>query len=155
MHPCLEFSSQFIQSQNALGRVSFTADMWSDPNLVSFMAVTTHYCDKDENDRLVIQARLLAFREIEGDHTGVHLARIVFNILKDAGLLHKVLNKILHFCSIKFDTGRLGLSLSTMLPTMICLWRNSSAFSELKVYHLTAMVTESGLVPEYLFENTS
>lgn len=55
------------------------------------MATTAHYCDKDENDRLVIRTRLLAFREIEGDHTGIHLARIFFKILKDAGLLHKVL----------------------------------------------------------------
>jgi ABC-type uncharacterized transport system permease subunit len=55
------------------------------------MATTVHYCNKDENDCLVIRTRLLAFREIQGDHTGIHLARIFFEILEDAGLLHKVL----------------------------------------------------------------
>ncbi|KAH9950785.1 hypothetical protein B0H21DRAFT_679919, partial [Amylocystis lapponica] len=27
----------------ALGKVSFTMDLWSDPNLVPFMAVTAHW----------------------------------------------------------------------------------------------------------------
>ncbi|KII88823.1 hypothetical protein PLICRDRAFT_73506, partial [Plicaturopsis crispa FD-325 SS-3] len=31
-------------SQNSLGCVSFTSDMWSSQNLSGYMAVTAHYC---------------------------------------------------------------------------------------------------------------
>ncbi|KAF9542984.1 hypothetical protein CPC08DRAFT_594729, partial [Agrocybe pediades] len=34
--------------QNSEGRISFTSDLWSDPNLRSFMAVTAHFLLKDE-----------------------------------------------------------------------------------------------------------
>jgi hypothetical protein len=75
--------------QSALGRISFTSDCQSDPNLVSFLALTTHFIVR-ENGRLVLRNRLLAFRIVEGSHTGENLARIIFAILKDAGLLGKV-----------------------------------------------------------------
>ncbi|PVF98998.1 hypothetical protein CPB86DRAFT_677027, partial [Serendipita vermifera] len=29
--------------QNCLGRVSFTSDLWTDPTLHPFMAITAHY----------------------------------------------------------------------------------------------------------------
>jgi hypothetical protein len=75
--------------QSTLGRISFTSDCWSDPNLVSFLALTMHFivC---ENGHLVLHNRLLAFRIVEGSHTRENLARIIFTILKDAGLLGKV-----------------------------------------------------------------
>jgi hypothetical protein len=75
--------------QSTLGRISFTSDCWSDPNLVSFLALTTHFIVR-ENGCLVLRNRLLAFRIVEGSHTGENLARIIFTILKDAGLLGKV-----------------------------------------------------------------
>jgi hypothetical protein len=75
--------------QSALGRISFTSDCWSDPNLASFLALTAHFVVR-ENGRLVLQNKLLAFRIVEGSHTGENLARIIFTILKDAGLLGKV-----------------------------------------------------------------
>ena len=75
--------------QSSLGRISFTSDCWSDPNLVSFLALTAHFVVR-ENGRLVLQNKLLAFRIVEGSHNGENLARIIFAILKDAGLLGKV-----------------------------------------------------------------
>ncbi|KAF9555989.1 hypothetical protein CPC08DRAFT_604475, partial [Agrocybe pediades] len=30
-------------SETALGKVSFTMDLWTDPNLVPYMAVTAHW----------------------------------------------------------------------------------------------------------------
>jgi hypothetical protein len=56
---------------------------------VSFLALTAHFIAR-ENGRLVLRNRLLAFRIVEGSHNGENLARIVFAILKDAGLLGKV-----------------------------------------------------------------
>ncbi len=75
--------------QSALGRISFTSDCWSDPNLVSFLALTAHFIAR-ENGHLVLRNRLLAFWIVEGSHNGENLARIIFAILKDAGLLGKV-----------------------------------------------------------------
>jgi hypothetical protein len=55
-----------------------------------FMAVTTHFCTRDENGRLDIAARLLAFRVIEGSHDGEYIGDVLFEIMDDAGIIHKV-----------------------------------------------------------------
>ncbi|KIJ58314.1 hypothetical protein HYDPIDRAFT_57222, partial [Hydnomerulius pinastri MD-312] len=34
--------------KNALGRISFTADVWSDQNLLAYLALTSHFCTKDD-----------------------------------------------------------------------------------------------------------
>ncbi|KIL57715.1 hypothetical protein M378DRAFT_16075 [Amanita muscaria Koide BX008] len=76
--------------QNSLGRVSFTSDIWSDPNLTAFMAVTTHFCTRDENGRLDIAARLLAFRVMEGSHDGDHIGDALFEVMDEAGIIQKL-----------------------------------------------------------------
>jgi hypothetical protein len=58
--------------------------------LRSFLAVTAHFCVRDENGHLVVVNRLLAFRVVEGKHDGKNIAKIVYSILKDAKLLHRV-----------------------------------------------------------------
>ncbi|KAI0725489.1 hypothetical protein C8Q72DRAFT_758932, partial [Fomitopsis betulina] len=42
----------------APGRISFTSDLWSDHQQHGFMAVTLHFCAKDQQRRLVIRSRL-------------------------------------------------------------------------------------------------
>jgi hypothetical protein len=76
--------------QGALRRISFTSDCWSDPNLFSYMAVTVHFSARNINGRLEIRNRLLAFRIIEGRHDGMHLGKILFEIIKEAGILGQV-----------------------------------------------------------------
>lgn len=49
---------------------------------------------RDANGNLVIANRLLAFRLVEGKHDGENLANIAFGVLKEAGILHKVV----HLC---------------------------------------------------------
>jgi hypothetical protein len=73
--------------QTAQGRISFTSDCWSDPNLTSFLALTAHFIAKDSSGRLVMQNRLLAFRVIDGKHDGKNLGTIIFEIIKQAGIL--------------------------------------------------------------------
>lgn len=73
------------------GRISFTSDLWSDPVLDSYMAVTAHYLVRDEKTRkLQWRNGLVAFRFIEGSHTGVNLGRQFVKILEELGVLHKV-----------------------------------------------------------------
>ncbi|KAF4617427.1 hypothetical protein D9613_006423 [Agrocybe pediades] len=76
--------------QNSEGRISFTSDLWSDPNLRSFMAVTAHFLLKDEHTNLVTKNRLVAFRHISGSHSGKHLAEQFLLILKELGIAHKI-----------------------------------------------------------------
>ncbi|OBZ77284.1 putative AC transposase [Grifola frondosa] len=96
-----EYSAMIRELQNALGRVSFTTDLWSDPNLRAFMGITAYYCMRDEQFRLVVKARLLAFHHVEGRHAGNSLARVFFDILKKAGLLFKRIKQ-------RYENGRTG-----------------------------------------------
>jgi hypothetical protein len=73
-----------------LGRISFTSDCWSDPNLTTFLALTAHFMARDMNDQLVLRSHLLAFRVVEDKHDGKNLGRIIFEILKEAVPLGKV-----------------------------------------------------------------
>ena len=86
----LRYLIYFCLGQAALGRISFTSDCWSDPNLASYMAVTVHFSARDLNGRLEIRNRLLAFRIIEGRHDGKNLGQILFEIIKEAGILGQV-----------------------------------------------------------------
>jgi len=76
--------------EGSLGRVSFTSDIWSDPQLASFLAMTAHWCRRDPAGRLEIANRLLAFRLVEGAHDGENIGQIMYNIIKDAKAHRKV-----------------------------------------------------------------
>jgi hypothetical protein len=75
--------------KSSLGRVSFTSDIWSDPNLTSFMALTSHFCKRSELGGLEIANRLLAFRLVEGSHDGNNIGQIMYDIFKEAGAHQK------------------------------------------------------------------
>jgi hypothetical protein len=77
-----------ITCQNSLGRISFTSDIWSRQNLEGYMAVTAHYCTETPDGQLIIRARLVAFRYVQGSHTGHNLAKIFVKILKELDILN-------------------------------------------------------------------
>ena len=75
----------------SLGRVSLTTDAWSDPNLVSFLGATAHFIVRDMlHDQLILRSGLLAFRHLQGSHTGEHLAEVFYAIIKGAGIERRV-----------------------------------------------------------------
>lgn len=77
--------------QNTEGRISFTTDLWSDPNLDSYMAVTAHYMSRARTDgQLEYRCGLIAFKYIEGAHSGVNLAMHFFKLIDSLGVAHKV-----------------------------------------------------------------
>ncbi|KAF8955645.1 hypothetical protein BDZ97DRAFT_1598926, partial [Flammula alnicola] len=45
-------ASTVDELKHSEGRISFTTDLWSDPSLDSYMAVTAHYYVRDENRQL-------------------------------------------------------------------------------------------------------
>ncbi|KAG9012889.1 hypothetical protein FRB90_006446 [Tulasnella sp. 427] len=77
--------------KNAPGRISLMMDMWSDPDRVSYMALTAHWIAKSANgSEWTLQTRLLAFKHVKSVHSRLHLAEEVFDILKTAKILHKI-----------------------------------------------------------------
>lgn len=63
-----------------------TSDLWSDDILRAFVAVTVHYIDQGGD----LAEHLLAFRRIQGRHTGAHIGKTLYSIFEDAGITHKV-----------------------------------------------------------------
>ena len=54
------------------------------------MAVTAHWMAKRETNRLELRSALIAFCEVEGSHTGDNLGCVLFDIVQDIGIAHKV-----------------------------------------------------------------
>jgi len=82
--------SAYCKYQDALGRVSLTSDMWSDLNRRSFMAVTAHWVAKGRTNQLELRSALIAFREVDGSHSGENLGQVLFEIIQDVGIAHRV-----------------------------------------------------------------
>jgi len=83
------------EMKRAEGRISFTTDLWSDPNLDSYMAITAHYMvhipkGGQIKPQLDYCCGLVAFRFVEGSHTGVNLAINFFTVLDEYGITNKV-----------------------------------------------------------------
>ena len=75
-----------IISKSALGKISYTADVWSSANLQSYLAITAHWAYRDDLDGAIkIKARLIAFHRILGRHTGEKLAQLCIDLLDRAG----------------------------------------------------------------------
>lgn len=72
--------------QSALGRISYTADAWSSASLKPFFAITAHWVYRDDADGSIrIKARLIAFHQISGRHTGENMAKLCLDLLDRAG----------------------------------------------------------------------
>lgn len=54
------------------------------------MALTSHFLSRDKSGHLQLENCLLAFRVVDGKHDGSNIAKIIFDILKEAHLLGKV-----------------------------------------------------------------
>jgi len=71
----------FFSQQKSAGKISFTTDVWTDPNQRAFMAVTAHWIEVTEEKsssgsykKLQLHADLIGFHKMPGRHTGKHLA---------------------------------------------------------------------------------
>lgn len=54
------------------------------------MAVTAHYMIKSSSGKHLLRSRLVAFRHIQGSHTGVNIGKTFVRILKEVNCTHKV-----------------------------------------------------------------
>ncbi|KAF8225380.1 hypothetical protein L208DRAFT_1306558, partial [Tricholoma matsutake] len=75
----------------AIGRVSFTTDIWLNKNCRPHLAITAHWIAKVEGSTsLQLKASLIAFHRLHGGHDGVSLGKTVFRLLDRAGVTIKV-----------------------------------------------------------------
>ncbi|QRW04461.1 hAT family dimerization protein [Ceratobasidium sp. AG-Ba] len=88
--PCMSYTlnrqSGFVKKFGSRGRISITSDLWSDEILRAFMAVTAHYIN--EAGRLT--EHLLAFRRVNGSHTGANVGKSLFSVFVEFGITEKI-----------------------------------------------------------------
>ncbi|KAF5319548.1 hypothetical protein D9619_008318 [Psilocybe cf. subviscida] len=85
-----EYQLMRIDIKNALGRVSFTSDVWSRQTMQSFMGVTAHFIAKSPLNVLTMETRLVAFRVLHGSHTGINLANEFLKVIEEIECLNKM-----------------------------------------------------------------
>src|SRR5271163_362395 len=72
--------------QNSPGRISFTTDSWTSPNMNAFVSLTGHVVLDD----WTLFSTLIDFREIDGSHSGENMAEVIYTMLNDLGIVNKV-----------------------------------------------------------------
>lgn len=54
------------------------------------MAITAHYMVRDKNGLLMLKSQLIAFRHMEGSHSGANIADVFLKVIDELGIAHKV-----------------------------------------------------------------
>jgi hypothetical protein len=88
-----------MEEQHSLGKISFTMDMWSDPNRSPFMAITAHWIQSRTEETpsgpqhiLKLRSELVGFHRVPGRHDGEHLAHVFIYITDRLKITHKAFN---------------------------------------------------------------
>jgi hypothetical protein len=81
------FKALKLDLADAVGKVSFTADLWSDKNLRSYICITAHWIARNKRSKqLELKTALIAFHNVTGKHDGANLAAVVLQLLDRAGI---------------------------------------------------------------------
>ena len=94
---CILILSIYIFAKAAIGKISYTSDIWSSDNRTPYIAITAHWMGKDESGHLELKNALIAFQRVWGKHTASNLARLVLQLLDRAGTTTNV-SPCLVFC---------------------------------------------------------
>jgi hypothetical protein len=81
---CTVIALTDIAGKDAVGKISYTTDIWSSENRTPYMAVTGHWM-AEKNGHLELKSALIAFQRVWGKHTAANLARIMLGVLDRAG----------------------------------------------------------------------
>lgn len=80
-----------VKLQKAKGRISFTADLWSNKNLCSYLCITAHWlANNPQTGKTELRTTLIAFHNISGKHNGVNLVKITLQLLDRASITTNV-----------------------------------------------------------------
>ena len=73
--------------QETPGKLSFTMDIWTSPSVKAFLAITTHYIDKNWK----LQNILVDFIQIFGSHSGENIKDAFVTGLQNLSIQNKVI----------------------------------------------------------------
>lgn len=80
-----------------MGKISYTGDIWSDPNLTPFMAITAHWIEGITRETLSgtklelrLRSDLIGFQILPGWHDGEHIAQAFLHVTDRLGITEKV-----------------------------------------------------------------
>jgi len=76
--------------QTALGKILFTADIWSDPHLQPFLCIMAHWIGQREDWTLQLHTVLVTFSHIPDNHTGSNIVKATFSALQHADIVDQV-----------------------------------------------------------------
>ena len=65
--------------QKAHLNIHLSFDLWTSPNYFAIIAIVAHYIDRNRAH----QMKLLALRQLEGEHSGVNIAQVVLNVVSE------------------------------------------------------------------------
>ncbi|XP_042499569.1 zinc finger BED domain-containing protein RICESLEEPER 2-like isoform X2 [Macadamia integrifolia] len=108
------YNLESIRIRNLLnsfpGRISLTSDLWTSITNDGYIALTSHYIDKD----WVLHKKLLKFCIMPPPHTGIHICEMVSKILSDWGIDRKLFsitldNATANFCFVDLLKKNLNL----------------------------------------------
>ncbi|KAJ3572595.1 hypothetical protein NP233_g2975 [Leucocoprinus birnbaumii] len=124
-----------MSMKNALGKISFTTDIWTDPIMSPFLAITAHWIEtkttltpNGPHHKLYLRADLAGFLYLPGHHTGKHIANAFLSVLDrlDIALkigsitLNNASNNDTFLTSLKASLGSWGILFDNMKQRIRC-----------------------------------
>jgi hypothetical protein len=80
-----------------MGKISFTMDLWTDLDKKPYMAITSHWMEKQSlqvsqtlQHRINFRSDLIGFLHLPGSHTGIRLAETFLFAINNLGIANKV-----------------------------------------------------------------
>lgn len=70
----------------SLGAIHFSFDLWSSPNNLALLGVVGHWMSKKGR----IHHTLLGLRKMEGSHTGENQCALLWKVIEEYGLEHRI-----------------------------------------------------------------
>ena len=98
--------------QEARSNIHLSFDLWTSPNYFAIIAIVAHYIDRDG----ARQTKLLALRQLKGEHSGVNIAQVVLNVVSE----YKIGSRIGYFVldNASSNDTAVDLILRTLYPQM-------------------------------------
>jgi len=97
-----------IRLQNSKTKIHLSLDIWTSPSNKPIFGIITHYI----SDTGVLEQVVLAMKEIEGNHSGLNLAPVLMDVIRDWGIALKLGYMVMDNASNN-DTMILALSTGT------------------------------------------
>lgn len=82
--------NDIVFPKKSLGKISLTSNLWTDPELRPFMAITAHWIE-DINGTLRLRADLITFHHTPGNHTGANTLKVFHEMVERAGITRNVI----------------------------------------------------------------